>query len=153
MKISEIMTSNPICCTPDTTLKDAARMMAENDCGQIPVCDSKENGEVVGVITDRDIVCRAVADGLDIHRTRVRECMSAPVITLASDSDLEDAIDLMELNMIRRLPIIDDTNCVCGMLSLSDIACKTDGRKTTEVTKEVSRPTEEPSRVGTASMR
>ena len=153
MRISEIMTSNPTCCTPDTTLKDAARMMAECDCGEIPVCDSNDKGHVIGVITDRDITCRAVAQGLDVNKTPVSKCMTTPVISSSPNASLEDVMELMEENMIRRIPVIDDRGCVCGMLSQADIACKTDGLRVTEIVREISQPTDEASRVGSASMR
>ena len=153
MRILEIMTSNPACCTPDTTLRDVARMMVEYDCGEIPICDSRDNGHLIGVITDRDIVCRAVADGLDMSRTPVSSCMTTPAITLMKNATLEDAVNLMEENMIRRIPITDETGCVCGIVSQADLAIKANDDQLTEVVKEVSRPTDESSRVGSSSNR
>ena len=151
MKILEIMTSDPACCTPEATLRDVARMMVEYDCGEIPVCDSKDRGHIVGVITDRDIVCRAVAEGLDMSRTAVSTCMTTPAITLKKDATLEDAIALMEKNMIRRLPITDKDGCVCGIVSQADIALKSDDDTISEVVKEVSQPIESASCVGDTS--
>ena len=153
MKISELMTSDPVCCTADTTLRDVARMMVEFDCGEIPVCDSSERGHIVGVITDRDIVCRAVADGLDMSQTPVSKCMTSPAVTASCDTSLKDAMEMMETNMIRRLPITDETGCICGILSQADIAMKADKDSTAEVVMEVSKPTDHSSRVNTTSNR
>jgi len=108
---------------------------------------------VIGVITDRDIACRAVAEGKDPNRTPVSACMTTPAVTLMPEATLEDAINLMEENMIRRIPVTNGDGCVCGMISQADIACKTNGQKIGEVVKEVSKPTDESSRVGTSSMR
>jgi CBS domain-containing protein len=153
MKILDLMTNDVACCTPDTTLREAARMMVEYDCGEIPVCDTRGQGHVVGVITDRDIVCRAVADGLDMGATMVSSCMTSPAVTLTTEATLEDAMGLMEENMIRRIPIVDKDGCVCGIVSQADIARKSEGHMVSEVVREVSRPSEEASRVGTSSNR
>ena len=153
MRLLEIMTTEPACCTPDTTLRDVARMMVEYDCGEIPVCDSSDRGHVIGVITDRDIACRAVADGMDPNRTPVSACMTTPALTLKPDATLEDAMNLMEENMIRRIPVTNGEGCVCGIVSQADIACKANSKQLSEVVKEVSKPTEESSRVGSTSNR
>ncbi len=153
MKVSDIMTSDPTCCTPDSTLRDVAKTMADCHCGSIPVCDSHDHGHVVGVITDRDIVCRAVALGLDVNRTPVSACMTVPPVTLNNDAALEDASDLMKENMIRRIPIIDGNGCLCGIVSQADIADKGDSQMISQIMREVSQPTETSSRVGSASMR
>jgi CBS domain-containing protein len=153
MKISDLMTKDPACCTKETTLKEAANMMIDCDCGQLPVCDSKDGNNVLGVITDRDIVCRAVAEGKDMNKTTVGECMSTPAVTGQTNMSLDDAIALMEFNMIRRLPVMDNDGCVCGIVSISDIACKSDSNKVDEVVREVSKPTAHPSNVTAGSAR
>lgn len=153
MTVSEIMTKNPACCTPDTTLREVARMMVEHDCGEIPVCDSRDSGHPIGVVTDRDIVCRAVADGVDVNRTPVSSAMTTPPITASPDMTLEDCCALMEENMIRRIPVVDQSGCICGIVSQADIACRGEGEIIVEIIKEVSQPTEAPSRVGFSSYR
>jgi CBS domain-containing protein len=84
MKVKDIMSTDPACCSPETKLQDVAKLMVEHDCGEIPVCDGA--GRTVGVVTDRDIVCRMVAKGLDPTGRPARECMSSPVITCTSTS-------------------------------------------------------------------
>ncbi|MEA2552987.1 MAG: hypothetical protein QOJ65_1163 [Fimbriimonadaceae bacterium] len=153
MRVSEIMTKNPACCTPDSTLRDVARMMVEHDCGEIPVCEDRSGGGLVGVITDRDIVCRAVADGMDVNTTTADCCMTTPPVSASPDMSLDDVCSLMEENMIRRVPVVDESGCVCGIVSQADIACKANGYVIAEIVREVSKPTEDPSHVGTSSTR
>jgi CBS domain-containing protein len=126
-------------------------MMVEFDCGEIPICETTENGRIVGVITDRDIACRAVAEGMDVNTTQVSACMTAPAITADPSMTLEQCMQLMEKNMIRRLPVMDETGCVCGMLSQADIAEKADSQTIGEVVREVSKPTDHASRVSKES--
>lgn len=128
-------------------------MMVEHDCGEIPVCDSRDSGHPIGVVTDRDIVCRAVADGVDVGRTPVSSVMTTPAITASPEMSLEDCCNLMEENMVRRIPVVDASGCICGIVSQADIACKSDSTVISEIVKEVSKPTEEPSRVGFSSYR
>ena len=119
MLIKDAMTVSPICCTPHDTLDSVARMMSEHDCGFIPVCDSSK---LVGVITDRDITCRAVAAGKDPSTTPIRDVMTKTVYTIRRDEDVQAAIELMEAQQIRRLPVVDDDGKVVGILAPSDLA-------------------------------
>jgi CBS domain-containing protein len=89
--VKDIMTASPACCTPDTELSEAARLMVEHDCGEIPVVDAKESMKTVGVITDRDITCRAVGAGKNPLTMKVRNCMSTPVVTIDRDATLDGA--------------------------------------------------------------
>lgn len=137
MNISEIMTSEPACCKKDASLRDAARLMVENDCGEIPVVD--DDGGLVGVVTDRDVCCRAVADGKSAD-TRVEEIMTRSVITVTPDIELEDCLATMEQNQIRRVPVIDDDGKCCGMVSQADIARTGGDSRTAELVAKISRP-------------
>lgn len=128
-------------------------MMVEHDCGEIPVCDQRQNGHVIGVITDRDICCRAVADGMDVNITTASACMTTPAVTCTPDMSLEDCCNLMEQNMIRRVPVVDQTGTVCGIVSMADVACRGETAVITEIVQQISQPTEEPSRVGYSSDR
>ena len=137
MKIQEIMTANPACCAPDTSLRDVALLMVKHDCGEIPVV---RDGRVVGVITDRDIMARAVAAGRNPLVTKASECMSSPVITVGPDTNVNDCCDTMEEHQIRRVPVVDESGTCCGMVSQADIAQHASARKTAAVVKEVSKP-------------
>lgn len=145
MQVREIMTDDPACCRPETPMKEAARLMAENDCGELPVID--ERGAPVGVVTDRDIACRGVAQDRS-GDTPVREVMSSPVVTVKPDTSLEDCCATMEENQIRRVPVVDESGGCCGIVSQADVAEAAPEHETAELVRDVSRPTPEPSRVG-----
>ena len=136
--VTSVMTANPACCTTDTPLREVARLMIENDCGQIPVVDGK--GAPVGVVTDRDITVRIVAEGRDTMNATASDAMSSPVQTVRQDSSLQDAVALMETAKIRRVPVVDATGKLAGIVSVADIALSGKDKSTAEVVKEVSEP-------------
>jgi len=113
--------------------------MCDNDCGEIPVVD--ENERPMGVITDRDIACRVVAEGRDPSRTRVREVMSTPVVTARPQMAVEDVCRLMEENQVRRVPVVDDEGVCCGIVAQADIALNAPEHETAEVVRDISQPT------------
>lgn len=145
MHVREIMTENPACCAPEDSVQEAARLMVENDCGEIPVLD--ETGQPVGVITDRDIACRCVAEGKDLN-TPVSEVMSAPVVTVTPDADLDECCAKMEESQVRRIPVVDESGQCCGIVSQADVARVANEEKTAELVRDVSRQSREPSSVG-----
>jgi CBS domain-containing protein len=136
LKISEIMTSDPACCKKDENLQEAAKLMVEHDCGEIPVVD--DDGGLVGVITDRDVCCRAVAEGMPAE-TRIEEVMTRSVVSVTPDTSLEDCLTSMENSQVRRVPVIDDDGKCCGMVSQADIARTGRDAKTAELVQEISR--------------
>src|SRR6185312_4947104 len=137
MTVEEIMTQRPACCTANSGIREAAQMMVECDCGEIPVVDRE--GKPIGVVTDRDITCRVVAGGLDLENCTVGECMSSPVLTLKLETTLEECCQLMEEAQVRRIPVVDSNGRCCGIVSQADIARKSDGI-VDEIVKEVSTP-------------
>ena len=140
MLVKEIMTEEPICCTPDTSIAEAARLMAEFDCGEIPVVESENSDHLIGVITDRDICCRAVAEEMDSIMTTVRECMSSPVVIVSGETDIEDLRRLMEEKQIRRVPVVDTAGDCQGIVTQADLARETSDVETGEVVREISKP-------------
>lgn len=138
MKISDIMTRAPACCTPDTSLQEAAEMMCEKDCGEIPVVENSRTMKPVGVVTDRDIACRAVAEGRDPRETTVADCMSSPAVTATEDEEVDEACETMAQRRIRRLPVVDEKGACCGMVSQADIARKVGAEKAGQVVHHVS---------------
>ena len=136
--VTSVMTANPASATPETPLRDVARLMIENDCGQIPVVDTK--GMPVGVVTDRDIAVRIVAEGRDTMNATASDAMSAPVQSIREDSTLKDAAELMEASKIRRVPVVDKQGKLTGIVSLADIALAGKDGQTAKVVKEVSEP-------------
>ena len=133
----DVMTPNPVCCTPTTTLVQVARMMLQNDCGQIPVIDS--NATLIGVITDRDIVCRVVAEGRDPAASTVGDFMSQPTVTVRGDAPLDDVVSTMEKHQIRRVPVIDDRGFCSGIIAQADVALAGREEEVGELVREVSR--------------
>jgi len=148
MQVKEIMTTDPACCTPDTSLQEVAKMMVDHDCGEIPVIEDKNTNLPIGVITDRDIVCRTVAQGINPLDLAVSDCMSKPCVTVMPDMSIEECARVLEENQIRRVPVVDAAGICCGIVSLADIALHAQRSVTAEVVKEVSGPTAAASAAG-----
>jgi CBS domain-containing protein len=148
MEVKDIMTPDPACCTPDTTLQRAAEMMVEHDCGEIPVVENVASMKPVGVITDRDITCRTVAKGLNPLTMTVSESMTTPCVTVTPDTSLDECCRVLEENQIRRVPVVDAAGACCGIVALADIARHAEKRETAEVVKEVSEPSSSASAAG-----
>jgi CBS domain-containing protein len=133
----DIMTTNPACCRPNTPLDQVAKMMVHHDCGEIPVVDA--SGCVIGVVTDRDIVCRAVAHGMNPQRFTAETCMTKRVVTLREDAPLEEIIAAMEQHQIRRVPVVRDGGACAGIISQADLARMAQEHQVAELVCEVSR--------------
>jgi CBS domain-containing protein len=139
MQLKDIMTPKPECIRPDATLQEAAQKMRVLDVGPLPVCG--ENDRLAGMITDRDIVVRAVAEGKDPKSTTVREAMTEEIIYGFEDQDVDDAARVMEQKQIRRLVVLNRDKRLVGIVSLGDLAVETGPRPTAgEVLREVSEP-------------
>ncbi len=140
-KIVEIMTENPICCLPDTPLEEVARMMVENDCGIIPVVEDQENWRPVGVVTDRDIAVRTLAQGKNPLELTAGDCMTDSVFTISEEASVDACIKLMEEQQIRRVVVVDEGGGASGIVSQADLALNVEEEVTGELVEEVSRPT------------
>jgi CBS domain-containing protein len=148
MQVKDVMTPDPACCTPDSTLQRVAEMMVENDCGEIPVVENMASMKPVGVITDRDITCRTVAKGLNPLTMTVSDCMTSPCVTVTPDTALDECCRVLEENQIRRVPVVDAGGACCGIVALADIAKHAPKRDAGEVVKEVSEPSSSASSAG-----
>lgn len=138
MQVKDIMTLNPACCTPATMLEEVARMMIENDCGEIPVVEDLATFLPVGVITDRDIVCRAVGKGLNPLTMTAGECMTTPIVSVMPDDSLGACLETMEDYQIRRVPVVNASGACVGIVALADVARNLAKKDSAEVLKEVS---------------
>ena len=147
MQVREVMTENPVVCTPNTKLGDVAKLMAEHDCGCIPVVEDEKSRRPIGVVTDRDITCRMVAEGKNPLEATAADCMSTPCVTATPEESVEDCCRKMEQNQIRRVPVVDGSGGCCGMVAQADVALDASEGDAAEVVKNVSRPTPEPSTV------
>jgi CBS domain-containing protein len=137
MQLKEIITTPAQTVAPDCSLFDAAKTMMSRDLGWLPVADS---GKVVGIITDRDITIRGVAGGLDTRKAKVEDVMSRDVFCCSIDSTIEDAANMMEDEQVRRLVVIDKNEKIAGVVSLADLALDARDQTSSEVLKEVSKP-------------
>jgi CBS domain-containing protein len=121
--IREVMTPNPQTVQADATLADAAREMKQDDIGAVLV---KDNGSVSGILTDRDIVVRAIAEGRDPSSTKVGDVATRDVTTLTPDSSVEDAIRIVRQENVRRIPVVDENGQPQGIVSIGDLAVERD---------------------------
>jgi CBS domain-containing protein len=139
----DVMTPDPACCTLNTSIDDVAKLMVQNDCGEIPVVDTTDT--VVGVVTDRDIVCRVVAEGKNPVGYTVDACMTRDVVTVRDDTPLDDVVKTMERHQIRRLPVLTKDGCCAGIIAQADIARAAPEHEVAELMREVSEETGRPS--------
>jgi len=138
-KCSEVMTSNPACCLPTDMVSDAAELMRRENIGAIPVIVSQETRKLVGIITDRDLALRIVAEGVDAKSTTVEVAMTHTVITCLAYDDLQKALDAMAEQQLRRIPVVDNDNRLVGIISQADVATRAgQPEKTAEMVKEIS---------------
>jgi CBS domain-containing protein len=137
MLVKDVMTNNPVCCTPDKSIEEIARLMLKNDCGAIPIV--KDN-QVVGIITDRDIVVRCLALGKNPIEGKVSDCMTSHVVTVNKNANLEECLKKMEENQVRRMVVVDDNGLCCGIVAQADIALCGAHHKTAEVVEKISEP-------------
>jgi CBS domain-containing protein len=136
MKIKEVMTSRVECVRPETTLQEAAARMKSLNVGPLPVC---EGDRPVGIVTDRDIVIRAISEGLDPRTTRIQDVMTKDVVTVQETDDVKDAARLMKDRQIRRVVVVGSDMRVTGIVSLGDIAVDThDDKMSGDVLEKVS---------------
>jgi CBS domain-containing protein len=133
----DVMTPDPACCTPDTTLDEVAKLMLASNCGEIPVLD--RSSQPIGVITDRDIVCRIVAEGKNPIGHTASEAMSQPVVTVRESAPLEEVLSTMERHQIRRVLVVDTQGSCTGIIAQADIARVGQEHDVAELVREVSR--------------
>jgi CBS domain-containing protein len=148
MLVRDIMSFHPHCCTPESTLQDAAKLMCDCDCGSLPVVEQGDRERPIGIITDRDIACRAVAKGKDPKKATVNDCMTTHLETIQEDASIEDCCNAMERAKIRRMLVVNSKGQLCGIVSQADVALRMAEQQAAELVREVSQPTEEPSLVG-----
>jgi CBS domain-containing protein len=133
--IRDVMTSNPQSVDPETTVVDAARLMRDGDVGSLPVV---EDGRLTGVVTDRDITVRAVAEGKDPQSTKVADVLSQDVVTIDPQQDLDEALRLMARHQVRRLPVVEEDGRLVGIVAQADVAEQGDDRQTGQMVEEIS---------------
>lgn len=142
MKARELMTAAPVCCSPDDSIQAVARMMRDHDCGSVPVV---EEGQVVGIITDRDLAIRAIADGMN-GGLRVRNIMTVAPECCSEDDDVKSVERVMSERQVRRVPIVNADGGVVGIIAQADLAraasegSKVSDQELTETVASISAP-------------
>ena|SRR6184192_3865720 len=135
--VRDVMTTRPRAVTPDTPLNEVAQLMEAEDVGAIPVVEGER---LVGMITDRDIVVRAIAKGKDPRGMPVRDAASSELVTARPDHDVSDALQLMARNQVRRLPVVDEDDRLVGVVAQADVALEAKEKDAGELVEEISRP-------------
>ena len=138
-KCNEVMTKNPVCCLPSDLATKAAELMKSEQIGSIPVIENEQTRKLVGIVTDRDLTLRIVAEGLDAKSTKVDAVMTRKVVTCRPEDDLQKALDAMSEHQLRRIPVVDNDNKIVGIIAQADVATRVNQpQKTAEVVKEIS---------------
>ncbi|MDX6499195.1 MAG: hypothetical protein QOG23_2455 [Blastocatellia bacterium] len=140
MKCSQVMTDNPVCCLPNDLVSQAARVMRREHIGAIPVVSDERTKEIIGIVTDRDLAIKVVAESRDPNRTIVSDVMTHTIVVCREDDELSSAIAAIEEYQIRRVPVIDQGGHLVGIISQADVHTQTHERELTAVrVAEISR--------------
>lgn len=134
MKVREIMHEGVTWVGPEAKVTELARKMRDEDIGSIPI---GENDRLIGMVTDRDIVCKGIADGRDLDSLTARDLLTGPIVYCRDEEEVEDAVRIMEEHAVRRLPVIDGNKRMVGMLSMGDVADFASRNITAEMTRAV----------------
>ena len=141
MKAREIMTANPSTVTPDTNLPEVARLMQSEDVGIVPVVEAGASRQLVGVVTDRDIALRVVGEGRDPNSVRVSDVMSSNIRTCREDDSVDDVMNVMGEQQVRRIPIVDERGSLVGIVSQADVVLQANSdRKAERTVEKISQP-------------
>ena len=138
-KCSDVMTKDVVTCTPQNTIPEVARLMKTEDIGPILIVDNEQSRTLVGIITDRDIVLKVIAEERDVNTTRVGDVMSKKLVTCRPDDDVDVAMKAMAQFQLRRIPVVGENMTLLGIISQADVATRVDApEKTGAVVKEIS---------------
>ena len=141
MKVKEVMSANPVCCTPNDSAQNAAKMMCDRNVGSIPVVADHQSRALVGMITDRDLCCSIVAHGLDPKTAQIQEFITYTPVSCRDGENLERCEHLMQEHQVRRIPVVDAEGRVIGIVSQADLALKDKPERVYKTVAEISKPT------------
>jgi CBS domain-containing protein len=144
MKIREAMSPNPICCLPTDSAQRVARTMCDHNVGSIPVVLDQDSRKLVGMITDRDLCCSVIADGLDPKSVTIEKFMTLNPVTCREGENVENCERLMQEHQIRRMPIVDAEDHVIGIVAQADLALKDKPERVSKTVAEISKTSEFP---------
>jgi CBS domain-containing protein len=140
-KCSEVMTRDPVSCEPDESIVHVAQVMKQEDVGSVPVVQDHSSKRLSGIITDRDIVIKVVAEGENPERATVRDAMTSNPVFCREDDDVQKAVDMMAERQVRRMPIVDADGRLNGIIAQADVATRVHRDSTTgEMVEAISEP-------------
>jgi CBS domain-containing protein len=135
------MTMDPACCVQSDSIERAARLMRDNDVGSVPVVDDVNAKHLVGILTDRDIVVKVLADGSGCDNVTIERIMTQNPVTCSPQDDFQNAMDLMSKHRVRRIPVVDGQGRLCGIIAQADLLTRVDRpQKTEKVIERISQP-------------
>lgn len=139
-KCEDVMTKDLSCCLPGDTAQKVAQLMKTEDVGSVPIVDNLPSKKLLGVVTDRDLAIKVVAEGRDPRSVRIENVMTRQVVTCKPENDLQQALDAMAQHQIRRIPVVDSDRRVIGIIAQADVATRVRHAETTgEVVEEISK--------------
>jgi len=138
-KCNDVMTKDPLCCLVSDMAIKAAELMKRGNIGPVLVIENEQTRKLVGIVTDRDLALRVVAEGLDPRSTKVEAVMTRKLVTCLAGDDLQKALEAMAKHQLRRIPVVDNDHKVLGIIAQADVATRVDQpEKTAEVVKKIS---------------
>ena len=140
MKIRELMTPDPVCCTPEDSAQKVAKILRDQDIGSVPVVMDQSSRKLVVMITDRDLCCSIVAEGLDPANTKIDRLFSLNPVTCREGENINNCEQLMQEHQIRRIPIVDGEERCIGIVTQADLALKENAEKVSKTVAEISKP-------------
>ena len=139
-KCSDVMTSDLTCCLPDDTVHVVAQSMKTQDVGAMPVIDSHDEKRLIGIVTDRDLALKVVAENRDARKTKVEDVMSRKMVVCKTDDSWQIALDAMAQHQLRRIPVVDQAGRLAGIIAQADVATRIEQpAATAKVVEEISR--------------
>ncbi len=140
-KCSDVMTKKPVCCLPGDSVSKAAQWMNKENVGSIPVIENQETGKLLGIVTDRDLAIKVIANERDAKTTKVADVMTEKVISCHMDEDIKKALDAMAKHQLRRMPVVDNDLKIVGIISQADVATRINKpEETASMVKDISQP-------------
>lgn len=142
MKVQQVMTEHPVCCRPTDTAQTVAQMLRDQNIGSMPVVADGDSGRLLGIITDRDLCCRILAEGLDPRTTLIDAYITRDLVTCRAEQSLDSCAKLMQMHQLRRILIVDKYAICVGILSQADLARSDQSEKVHRTVAEISKPPE-----------
>ena len=139
-KISDVMTKNPVVAVASDTVDKVAKLMRSQDIGPVPIVQDHNNRKLIGIVTDRDLVVKVMAEGRDAKSTRVEEVMTRNPVSVREGDDLKKALDVMSHHQVRRVPVVDNNDHIVGIIAQADVANTEDPKTTGKVVEQISKP-------------